>query len=1056
MAKIKYRLGLDMGTNSLGWCVYRLNESDDIVAIQRMGVRIYSDGRDPKSLASNAADRRLARQARRRRDRVLKRRARIMEGLIEFGLMPNTEIERKKVEALNPYELRKKGLDSQLSPFEIGRAIYHLCRKRGFKSSRKDRGNSESEKETGKVKQAVAALKVRIQEAGCRTVGEYLANEHINRRPVRARRASDGQYVLYMQRDMVQAEFDFLWEKQKTFHANILNEKAYQYLKDSLLFQRRLHPVMPGRCLFETSEYRAPLASPIQQEFRILQELNNLRVKEGVDTRFLSLEERDAMFNLLNSEAKQVSFAKLAKIAGLANATAFNLESEKRKGLNGNSTAAQFSADSVFGSEWDTFSAPLKEGLALLIMRATDDVLLEAALLELPKLDKALDIARPKPHEKALIEALAELGRGVTQQTAKNICLITLPDDYASLSLKALAKIVPKLKSSVITYDKAVIAAGYSHHSQLYTGEFFKQLPYYGQILQGYTSPADKAKAADERQFGKIANPTVHIGLNQLRQLINALIKRYGHPYEVIIELAREFGVSGENRREIMKSQADNQARNERYDAQLETLGQRKNRENRLKLQLWEELGKDDALDRHCIYSGKRLSKALLFSDEIEIDHILPFSRTLNDGLGNKILCFRQSNRDKGNRTPHEAWGHTDKWQGILERAERLPGRKPTLFKPDAVEAFLDGKDFLDRQLTDTAYLSRAAKQYLSAVCPPNYIWVSTGKLTGMLRGKWGLNALLSDNTEKNRNDHRHHALDAAVIGACSRSVIRQISDAAKQAEATGENRALKNMAYPWPTFRTDLKETLEKVNVSHKPDHGFETALHNDTNYGLKEQANDKNKQPLVARYVSITALSEKDLENILDERVRNGLHAIFAEHNKAVDVKAAIEAFSVSTGIKRTKKTERLSVIPIHSRKDGKAYRYVKGDGNYCYEIFMNEKGKWDGLVITNFEANQAAYNPKSKVSVNGKPLIMRIRKGDVLSLRIDQSIKLYRVVAFTDGKISLAEPFEANVDLRDRNKSLPYMRKSPGTLQPLNTALCGVDILGYVNNLGVSRTT
>ena len=536
--------------------------------------------------------------------------------------------------------------------------------------------------------------------------------------------------------------------------------------------------------------------------------------------------------------------------------------------------------------------------------------------------------------------------------------------------------------------------------------------------------------------------------MNQLRQLINALIKRYGHPHEIIIELAREFGVSGEHRREITKSQTDNQHRNERYDSQLETLGQRKNRENRLKLLLWDELGKDDALDRYCIYSGKRISKTLLFSDEIEIDHILPFSRTLNDGTGNKILCTRQSNRDKGNKAPFEAWGHTDKWQGIVDRAERLSGRKPSLFKQSAVENFLGDKDFLDRQLTDTAYLSRAAKQYLSAICPPNCIWVSTGKLTGMLRAKWGLNALLSDNTEKNRNDHRHHALDAAVIGACSRSTIKQVADAARRAESTGEGRLLRNLEYPWPTFRTDLQQTLEKINVSHKPDHGVETALHNDTNYGLIEPANDKNKQPLVARYVPLETISEKDLENILDERVQIGLAKIFAEFSKATDVKAAVEAFSLATGIKRVKKTERLSVIPIHSRKDGKAYRYVKGDGNYCYEIFMNEKGKWEGIVISNFEANQITYNPKSKIAVNGKPLIMRIRKGDMLTLQFENIRRLYRVAAFTAGIISLAEPYEANVDARDRNKSLPYLRKGPGSLQPLKATLSGIDILGYVN--------
>ncbi|HLS80036.1 MAG TPA: hypothetical protein VK025_01370, partial [Steroidobacter sp.] len=203
MARIKYRLGLDLGATSLGWCLYELDDQQppEPKSVVRMGVRIFSDGRDPKKLTSRAADRRVARQARRRRDRLLKRRKRMMEGLIRFGLMPATLAERKALQAADPYELRAKGLDAPLSPHEFGRALFHLCRKRGFRSSRKEL--KQDEKETGKVKAAISELRAKIRSAGCRTVGEYLAREHAERRPVRGRRRADGSYVLYMQRDMV-------------------------------------------------------------------------------------------------------------------------------------------------------------------------------------------------------------------------------------------------------------------------------------------------------------------------------------------------------------------------------------------------------------------------------------------------------------------------------------------------------------------------------------------------------------------------------------------------------------------------------------------------------------------------------------------------------------------------------------------------------------------------------------------------------------------------------------------------------------------------------------
>ena len=121
MAKINYRLGLDLGATSLGWCVYRLNEEGDPCSIVRAGVRIFSDGRDPQSLASRAADRRAKRQARRRRDRLLKRRQRMLAGLVRFGLLPQNPTDRKALLGLDPFELRARGLDEELPQAHLGR-----------------------------------------------------------------------------------------------------------------------------------------------------------------------------------------------------------------------------------------------------------------------------------------------------------------------------------------------------------------------------------------------------------------------------------------------------------------------------------------------------------------------------------------------------------------------------------------------------------------------------------------------------------------------------------------------------------------------------------------------------------------------------------------------------------------------------------------------------------------------------------------------------------------------------------------------------------------------
>lgn len=1058
MAKIKYRLALDLGANSLGWCVYRLDEQDEPDKIIRMGSRIFSDGRDPKTLASRAADRRMARQARRRRDRVLKRRHKLLQALIASQLLPQDEATRKQLQEVDPYELRARGLDQGLSLHELGRALYHLARKRGFRSSRKDARNDESAKETGKVNLAIAALRERVSDAGCRTVGEYLAKQHAERAPVRARRNSDGGYVLYLQRSMVEEEFNALWHAQRLHHPDVLTDTLRIELLDILLFQRRLKPVEAGRCLFEPNEYRARLCAPLQQRFRMLQELNHLRVKDGIDERKLTLDERNAMLEVLEVEAspKPVSFARLAKAAGLR-ASDFNFSRDtKRTGLKGDAIGARFAGAAALGAVWKRLPSEQQYALSVLVAMADQTQTLETALVALPSDSKEcveiLNGIFSKEERDAVSASLRALPMQLTSAQSQVIASFNLPDDYGSLSLKALARIVPELEREVVTYDEAVRRAGYLSHSEHHTGEIYARLPYYGEVLSGYTSPMPTARNEAERQYGRIANPTVHIGLNQLRQLVNALIKRYGPPHQIVVELTREFGASGEKRREIMANQKENQERNAKHDAALSKLGVRVNRENRQKLQLWEEMGKEDAFDRYCVYSGKRLSEAMLFSDEVEVDHILPFSRSLHDGMSNKVLCVRQSNREKGDKTPFEAWGHTARWEDIEARAERLPSNKRKLFRDGALEAFLGDGDFLARHLTDTAYLGRAAKQYLTYICHKDAVWVSSGKLTGMIRGKFGLSRLLSDDGSKNRNDHRHHALDAAVIGLCSRSLIQRMATAAAAAEKHGENRLLERLELPWPSYRDELAEALGRIVVSHKPDHGKQAALHNDTNYGWRGEP-DKKGNPLVGRRRPIESIKDaKDAESIADETLRNELVELLGPLDKG-KIKAALFEYAQRTGIRRIICQERLSVIPVHDRRNGKPYRFVKGDGNYCYEIFRKPDGRWDGEVISSFEANQRSFNELRAQASNGAPLVMRIHRDDILLVEQDGVQRPMRVAKFTAGTISMAEPHESNVDARERDKDsgFNYFRVAPSRLKPLQARIVGVDILGYVNDPG-----
>jgi CRISPR-associated endonuclease Csn1 len=1043
--KINYRLALDLDTHSIGWCVYRIIRDDTadndherwrISSIQRVGVRIFSDGRNPTDLASLAASRRMARQTRRRRERALKRKQQLINQLIEYGLMPRDTTERKALTSLDPYELRAKGLNEPLQPHHLGRAIFHLARKRGFRSGRKDLQTEENEKKLGKIQSGIDSLRAKIKNAQCKTVGQYLWRLHKNREPVLARPGANGSYPIYLARELVADEFDQLWKIQQAHHPELLTAHARDVLRDTILFQRKLKLVKPGKCLFERDQDRALLAHPLSQRFRILQELANLRIRSSPSQeRSLTLEERNKLLTLLIMGGAAISKGLLSwweiKTAlGLPKSFLFNLDTSGRRGLKADTVSIGLSEEAALGRAWRAWPAE-KQGDFLHAIRKAN-------------------------RREELIPCLTEQGFRLEDRQIDGVFRVLgiMPDEFGNISLAALEKIVPALESDVISYSDAVQIAGYSHHSMFYDGEQMNELPYYGQRLPGYVEPRDLPGAsAAEREYGRIPNPTVHVGLNQLRKVVNAIIKRYGHPQQIIIEVARELGLSAENRRKLEKAQKENRERNEKYGEELVKRGIRNSRENRQRLQLFEEIANNDPLGAECIYSGERISRTKLFSDEIQIDHILPFSRSLDDGIGNKVLCVRRANRDKGNQTPFAAFNQRANyvWDEIIERAERLVPRKAKRFRENALEEFLKDKDFLARHLNDTAYFSRVAREYLTAICPPNCVWVSTGRLTAMLRGRWNLNRILSDADRKERTDHRRHAVDAAVIGACDRSLIKAMADAARRAEEHGESRLLKELPPPWPTFFDDLKSTVEKIVVSHKPDHSLAGKLHSDTIYGLAEKPDAKG-HSLVVRRVSLASIAKRaDLTDAVDPLLRNQLLAE-TENTDWPAFRELLSKFSQRTGVRRVRVAERLSVRAIGNPGRTKS-NYVNNYGNYCYEIVRDARGKWQGYVVSLFEANRIEQFDRA-MGVHGDPLIMRLHVNDTIATVGKDSRRLFRVARVTDRFVMLAEHFESgNLRIRhaDEQDSFRYLFSGAFALKEMQARIAPVDVLGYVNDPG-----
>jgi CRISPR-associated endonuclease Csn1 len=175
LPKLRYRLALDLGTSSIGWCLLKINPDCQPQAIIKMGVRIFSDGRSPKDGSSLAVTRREARQMRRRRDRLLKRKARLIDSLIKHGFFPKSPEERHANVTLDPYLLRRKGLYETLSASEFARALFHLNQRRGFLSNRK---TDKKDNDSGALKQAIIKLRKKLEEEKCKTLGEWLAKRH--------------------------------------------------------------------------------------------------------------------------------------------------------------------------------------------------------------------------------------------------------------------------------------------------------------------------------------------------------------------------------------------------------------------------------------------------------------------------------------------------------------------------------------------------------------------------------------------------------------------------------------------------------------------------------------------------------------------------------------------------------------------------------------------------------------------------------------------------------------------------------------------------------------
>ena len=1084
-----YRLGLDIGTNSIGWCAVTLDSEGRPCGVMDAGVRILTPndeaGRDPKSKASLAATRRSARGARRRRDRFVRRRDRLMAVLIDAGLMPVYPEERKALEKLDPYWLRTEALDRRLELHEIGRVLFHLNQRRGFKSNRiADADNDEK----SAMKQGSRALEVAIGKMGApRTLGEFLAKRHrrdgegyridnkgnrIKRgppsEPVRFRPTAEGGknlYDFYPTRGLIGDEFEKIWTEQQRFHGDALCDELKKKIESLILDQRPLKPQVVGRCTLRSEKEtitpygfdidlgeRAPKAHPLFQRFRVLQDVCQLRVvRPGMRERFLTLPERDAIAaTLMQRSGNTVSFEALRKALKLPSDARFNYERSGRKGFPPDQTAAKLGAKKAFGKAWRGLPRERQIEIVERLLAVEDEgdlcVWLRGGFdLDGETAERIADARLPQGHGQFGRSALREL-------------VAVMETESAEAADPETGEIYPR----PLTYDEAVEYIG-RHHSDL-RPERRASLPYYGEILARHVVSRPSAREGSQERIGRVPNPTVHIGLNQLRRIVNALIETYGPPREIVVELARELKLNKRRKDEINKQNRENREANDRRRQKLAGLELADTHDNRLRLRLYDEL---PAAERVCVYSGTPISKEMLFGGGIEIDHILPYSRTLDDDFTNKVLCTRQSNREKGNRPPSEAW-KDEVLREIAGRAERLFRKKAWRFAPDSMERFEERGGIAARHLTDTQHMSRLAKTYLEHVC--ERVDTSPGRLTAMLRGRWGLNELLPDhnyanvNQPKNRKDHRHHAIDAFVLACTDRGLLNRVARESGRAEELDLDRLFPKDSFPipFPGYRETLKARLDALIVSHKPDHGIPPGARDDvhvtsgalleaTAYGEVDEEIDGKHYNLVTRK-PVRKLTPKEIDRVRDATLRHALMTVREDARSAGrKLDEALSEFGERDGIRRVRILKTEQSVKVVEHGDGFRKAYSAGD-NHRIEIYALPDGGWCGEGVTVFDANRPGFEPAWRAEHPDAELVLKVHNGDLIEADFGDGRTIYRVCRLeaSNNRLRLAPHNEAG-SLAERHNDpadpFRYAIKSYGSLKTAGARRMRVDPIGRV---------
>ncbi len=861
----KYILGLDLGETSVGWAIVGVDDDNNPRSLIDAGARIFPPGSeiDDKTggVTSRSIERRAHRSARRVKSRRRRRKQKLQNIFIRNGMWDDSG----KIAQSDPYELRARALDEELQPSKFGRALYQIAQRRGFKSNRK----SGQAKEDGKVKSSIGELRRKMASCEARTLGEYLHLQTLPDPDFPVDKLAFGMERLrnqYTGRDMYEEEFELIWKKQAEIKPDLYSPELKESVHEAIFFQRTYElteerrATLPsranahrapqlGECPLIPGEKRCSIGKWVAQRFRLLKEVNNLKVADE-NHRFdpLTPDQREIILHEL-SRKKELTFDQMRKLFGWGEDYVFNLEQGKRKKLKGN--AIEYVLIKAFKEkQWNALDEDIKTEIRHALVEEEDE-----------------DIFRAKAKK-----------WGLDEKSLEDLLAFEPPEGHLSYSEKALDIIVPYMEMGMPEF-------GSPNGDQI------------GAVDQALQDGKLIRKESDEEQEylpmpdqEEIRNPIVQRTLSETRKVVNALIREYGKPARIHVELAREMKNPGKRREEMTKKNRENEARNDDARKWFEDHDfYNPKRNDLIKYKLWKEQ------EYKCAYTGKSITQEMLLSshDQVEIDHILPISRTLDDSYMNKVLCLTSANRDKGNNTPYEWKGGPDnhEFDAMMVHLKNMP-KMPYPKKNRFSRKEIDTGKCIERQLNDTKYVSKLAAKFLTLLYPPDMrvgqkaVFTVVGQVTAKLRHEWGLNKVLSADGKKNRADHRHHAIDAAVVACTNRKHLQAL---ARSMRREGE-RVGPPLPDPWARFREDVQYVLKErekiwdidgqeikthgVLISHRVNRKILGGFHEETNYG---PTNEKGK--FVYR-MPVERLTGASVEKIRDPKIRDIVRNHFIEN--------------------------------------------------------------------------------------------------------------------------------------------------------------------------------